>query len=84
MKQSNYNKVTYQDLINELERELLVRRKLYPKWQMVGTITAETAYHRIHCLEALLTLLKRFAPKPPQQLDMFAEFQALKDPSNHL
>ena len=84
MKHSNYNKITYQDLINELERELQVRRKLYPKWQMVGTISAEAAYHRIHCLEAMLIMLKKSAPTPPQQLDLFAEFQALKNPSNHL
>lgn len=74
----NPYKVTFTDLISEVERELAMRRKMYPKWQLNRTISPETAYHRIHIMETILYLLKKNAPNPPKQLDLFATFQESK------
>lgn len=39
-----------------LDRELGLRRRLYPRWIEQGRLTAEQAAHRIACVETLLAL----------------------------
>lgn len=75
----SYNNITFSDLITEMQRELTTRRRVYPKWQMTGQIRAETAYHRIKCIESILYLLRKNAPKPPEQMNLFETFTENKN-----
>ena len=47
------------DKIAELERELGMRRALYPKWVNNGKITREAAHRQIIALEAILADYRR-------------------------
>lgn len=42
------------DKIAELERELQVRRRVYPRWIQTGKLSRELAHRRIITLEAIL------------------------------
>lgn len=44
--------------IAELERELAMRREVYPGWIELGRIKEATANYRIRCLEAAIEQLK--------------------------
>ena len=46
--------VRHDDKITELERELQVRRRVYPRWIQTGKINREQAHRRIITLEAIL------------------------------
>ncbi len=54
--------VRYQDKVKELERELAVRRGVYPRWIQTGKINRETAHRRIITLEAILADYRRRSP----------------------
>lgn len=45
-------------VITELQRELAVRKNIYPHWTDTGRITATVAAHRIMCLQAAIVLLE--------------------------
>lgn len=54
--------VRLEDKIQELERELAMRRQLYPKWVNTGKIQQPAAHKQIIVLEAILAdykLLRR-------------------------
>ena len=42
------------DKVAELERELQVRRRVYPRWIQTGKLSRELAHRRIITLEAIL------------------------------
>lgn len=44
--------------IAELERELEVRRTVYPRWVDSGKIKLQTANYRIQCLKATIAQLE--------------------------
>lgn len=46
--------------IRELERELEVRRKVYPGWVQSGKLSAREADHRLICLESAIFSLRQF------------------------
>lgn len=50
--------VRHEDIIEELERELAMRRKVYPRWITSGKIDQVTATRRILVLEAALERLR--------------------------
>ncbi len=45
--------------IEELKRELAVRRNVYPAWVRKGRLKPETAAHRVLCIEKTIQLLQR-------------------------
>lgn len=47
-----------EDVIAELERELAVRRDVYPRWIVSKKIDPTTAHWRITALEAAIRLLR--------------------------
>jgi len=51
---------TINDVLKELTRELEMRKALYPKWIESKKISAETAAHRIACLETAINLMAEF------------------------
>jgi hypothetical protein len=54
---------TTKDVIYELEREISVRKRVYPQWKLEGRITADVADHRLTCMERALELIKKIQPK---------------------
>lgn len=44
--------------ISELQRELMVRESVYPRWVDRGTIKPDMAAHRILCIKKAIVLLK--------------------------
>ena len=65
--------ISLQDEISELERELKMRRRVYPNWSKGpnAKLTPEQAAHRIACLEATLERLKGQTPPVNQQTSLF-------------
>lgn len=61
--------VTIQDAIKEIERELSVRRRVYPDWVRMGKIKQAVANDRITALEHAVLLLKKIAS--PEQTTLF-------------
>ena len=51
-------KPTKRDVIEELERELGVRKAIYPDWVRRNRMRQDTADWRITCLEKALELLR--------------------------
>ena len=49
-----YGQITFADAISELKREIQIRERIYPSWIEQGKIKADTAQHRIYCLEFAL------------------------------
>lgn len=54
--------VRLEDKIIEIERELDIRRRVYPKWLRTGKINREHAHRRIITLEAILADYRRQIP----------------------
>lgn len=50
--------LTLNDLTNCAERELVLRRRVYPSWINRQKLTAKKADHELHCMEAIVELLK--------------------------
>ena len=48
----------FADWIAELERELTMRRRLYPRWVANGKMKQEAADRRIRVMEELLDYMK--------------------------
>ena len=53
--------VRLEDKIAEIERELGMRRAIYPKWVQTGKLAHHTAHKQIITLEAILDDYKRLA-----------------------
>lgn len=47
------------DVIAELERELAVRRKCYPRWLAENKIKPSDAAHRLACQAAAVDIVKQ-------------------------
>ena len=47
------------DIIHELERELKVRREVFPRWISTGRISREDAHRRIIVMERILADYKQ-------------------------
>ena len=47
-----------------VERELAMRRRLYPRWVMAEKIGAHEADHELRCMEAVLKTLEGLAAPP--------------------
>ena len=66
---------TKYEIICELERELAMRKKLFPTWCATGRITTATAADRIHLLELALAdlqeLYREQADAPLTQISLF-------------
>lgn len=69
-------KITRTEIIAELQRELTMRRSLYPAWTATGKITVATAGDRICWLEAaiddLQTLYREDLPVATSQLSLLS------------
>ena len=52
--------ITVQEQITEIERELGLRRRVYPKWVDAGKMKQATAEYRIEVLEGVLDTLRSF------------------------
>lgn len=53
--------------LEELERELKMRQRVYPKWVRDGRMTAEQMNHRVACLiEVISDFRARHAPAAQQ------------------
>lgn len=44
-----------------VRREIAMRRRVYPRWQADGKISAEKARHELACMEAALATLEALA-----------------------
>jgi hypothetical protein len=55
--------ITMTDLLNEFERELEVRRRVYPHWVAENKLSAGKAAHRIACMEEAVKLATPLAKK---------------------
>jgi hypothetical protein len=51
-------------LFQEVERELAVRKDVYPRWVTQRKLTQHQADHRIKCMEDLLTVLESLFGRP--------------------
>jgi hypothetical protein len=54
--------VSLPDQIAEIERELGMRKRLYPNWIARGTLKQATADHQLRVMEAVLATLKGATP----------------------
>lgn len=50
--------ISLDEQLVELERELEVRERIYPKWVQKGTLKNSTAAYRIAVLKAVIDTLK--------------------------
>lgn len=64
-------KTTLQQEIDELERELRVRKKVYPDWIKLGKIHKNTAQSRIDTLQNCIDRLKQIQVKKEHQTSIF-------------
>lgn len=49
----------FSSVVRELEREIEVKKSLYPKWVEQKKIDFQTAEHRIKCLEKVLEIINK-------------------------
>jgi hypothetical protein len=52
---------TIRELIEEAQRELMLRRRLYPKWVRAGRLKQSDASRRLELMEAIVARLTRTA-----------------------
>lgn len=50
--------ITIEDEIAELEREVKLRKRVYPRWVFVGKLTQEKADRQIAIVESVINRLK--------------------------
>jgi hypothetical protein len=53
-------------LIEELERELKTRKRVYPDWVFNGKLKGVVADHRISCIEQSIEVLKKYKAEHPE------------------
>jgi hypothetical protein len=49
--------ITDEELLKSAQRELALRRRVYPKWVAREKMTQEDAAHEICCMEAIVKIL---------------------------
>jgi hypothetical protein len=62
--------ITLLEQIAEAQRELALRRTLYPQWVKSGKLDAGDAYYRLQAQEAIVRTLQRLEVDS-QQLSLF-------------
>ena len=55
--------ITSEDEIVDLEREIKLRKRVYPRWVVAGRFTQEKADRQIALLESLLARVKTIGAK---------------------
>ena len=58
--------VTYADMIAELDRELRLRRHLYPGWVRLARLTQYQAHRQIEIMEAVRDNIERQRQGAPE------------------
>lgn len=66
-----YKDIRLSDMLEELEREIKVRRRVYPRWVENGKLDPVTADRRILCLVAIRKRLSE--QEPTVRLDQEVE-----------
>ena len=64
--------ITLEEQIAEAERELALRRKLYPGWVEAGRLTEEQARYQLRCQWAIATTLRKLEVEQ-RQLSLFGD-----------
>ena len=54
--------VDRRQVLEELKRELVMRRNVFPAWVKNGRLTQEVADHRITCMQEAIRLLTEEKP----------------------
>ena len=54
----------------EAQRELALRRQLYPGWVKAGKLSMEDAHHQLVCMQAIVKTLQRLEVEQ-RQLSLF-------------
>lgn len=57
--------ITIKQIMGEIDRELQVRRRVFPKWVETKKLIQSEADHRIATLQALQSVLKIFEVEHP-------------------
>lgn len=60
--------VTLTDQIKSAERELAIRKRVYPQWVANKRMKADQCRHEIECQEATVALLKSWQEKQQGKL----------------
>ncbi len=60
-----------EELIEEAERELKMREKVYPRWIQYGKINEKTAERRLNRQKGIVNILKKLKDKQGKQISMF-------------
>ena len=60
-------KVTLQDAIKELQREVQMRERLYPGWVIAGKLSKAAAERQLSRMKYALELLEAKQKEPPRQ-----------------
>lgn len=55
------------DLLACAEREVSMRKRVYPRWVEIGRLTQAKADHEIACMQAIAALLRQRVPAEPAQ-----------------
>ena len=63
--------ITLDEQIAEAQRELALRRNLYPQWVKAGRLSAEDAYHQLAAMAAIVSTLQRLDLQQ-RQLSLFS------------
>lgn len=63
--------ITIQDQILCVQREIDMRRRVYPGWVQNGKMKAEKADAEVERMEAVLRTLKWVAKQEDQQMELF-------------
>ena len=63
--------ITLAEQIAEAQRELALRRNLYPGWIKAGRLDAGEAYHQLAALAAIVATLERLEVEQ-RQLSLFS------------
>lgn len=58
--------VSIEEQFASVEREVRMRRRVYPGWIRAGKMTEEKAEHEIRAMEAVLETLRPMLPAPAQ------------------
>ena len=56
---ASYKDIRHKDMIEELVREIAVRKRVYPRWVASGKLNGVTADRRILILKAILKKLRK-------------------------
>ncbi|MDQ3750434.1 MAG: hypothetical protein M3367_15675 [Acidobacteriota bacterium] len=67
--------ITLEEMSKEISRELVTRKRVYPRWVADGKINQQTADFRCLVLEALLRKLCREVADASPQADLFQDVE---------